>query len=389
MVSRRSRRQSPEVVAGQISEELRLIGQRLAAAGRAGDAQDVSGPLEALGDAAVAVGRSWSGSPIGYHSRVYYENLAELPPGAHFSSEWGFQDAYSNSTQGDWREYAYRDVVAEVRRRAGNPDLAAAREASNNARDALEAGRAELKSILSAYLKDNPDDLIEELRATAEKVLAGTEQQYSAAVLPNGQIMSRDMKALTDGVHVAPHLAVHAEALALEAPFTACRELAQIAERASKHIGRLSGNLPSDRKPPGEAVFIGHGRSSQWRELKDFIQDRAGLPWEEFSRVPIAGVTNIARLQEMLDASGIAFLVLTAEDEQADGSLAARQNVIHEAGLFQGRLGFMRAIVLLEEGCDEFSNIQGLGQIRFPAGRISAAFEEVRQVLEREGFLAS
>lgn len=65
--------------------------------------------------------------------------------------------------------------------------------------------------------------------------------------------------------------------------------------------------------------------------------------------------------------------------------MIARQNVIHEAGLFQGRLGFMRAIVLLEEGCEEFSNIHGLGQIRFPA----PAFEEVRQVLEREGFLAS
>jgi predicted nucleotide-binding protein len=342
----------------------------------------------ALGDAAVAASRSWSGSPIGYHSRVYYGDLAEPPPGAHFSSEWGFTEAYSNPTQGDWREYAHRDVVAEVRRRAGNPDLSAAREVSKNARDVLGGSRADIKSILSAYLKDNADDLIEELRDAAEKVMAGTEQQYSMAVLPTGQIMSRDMKGITDGVQVAPHFAVHAEVLALEAPFTACRELAQIADRASKHIGRLSGASPISPKLQGEAVFIGHGRSSQWRELKDFIQDRAGLPWEEFNRVPVAGVTNIARLQEMLDASGIAFLVLTAEDEQADGSLAARQNVIHEAGLFQGRLGFMRAIVLLEEGCEEFSNIQGLGQIRFPAGRISAAFEEVRQVLEREGFLA-
>jgi hypothetical protein len=61
--------------------------------------------------------------------------------------------------------------------------------------------------------------------------------------------------------------------------------------------------------------------------------------------------------------------------------------VTHEAGLFQGRLGFMRAIVVLEEGCTPFSNIEGLGQIRFPRGRISAAFEEVRLVLEREGLL--
>jgi len=51
----------------------------------------------------------------------------------------------------------------------------------------------------------------------------------------------------------------------------------------------------------------------------------------------------------MLDAAAFAFLILTAEDEQADGRLYARMNVVHEAGLFQGRLGFARAIVLLED----------------------------------------
>ena len=89
----------------------------------------------------------------------------------------------------------------------------------------------------------------------------------------------------------------------------------------------------------------------------------------------------------MLDSAAVALLVMTAEDETAEGKLRARENVVHEVGLFQGRLGFTKAIVLLEDGCEEFSNIQGLGQIRFPKGRISAAFEEVRHVLEREGLL--
>jgi predicted nucleotide-binding protein len=101
----------------------------------------------------------------------------------------------------------------------------------------------------------------------------------------------------------------------------------------------------------------------------------------------VAGVTNQARLGEMLEGAGIAFLVATAEDEQEDGTMVARQNVVHEAGLFQGRLGLTRAIVLLEDGCEEFSNIQGLGQIRFPEERIDATFEEVRRVLERENFI--
>lgn len=56
-------------------------------------------------------------------------------------------------------------------------------------------------------------------------------------------------------------------------------------------------------------------------------------------------------------------------------------------GLFQGRLGFERAIILLEEGCEEFSNILGLTQIRFPKGNIKAQFEEVRRILERERIL--
>jgi hypothetical protein len=137
----------------------------------------------------------------------------------------------------------------------------------------------------------------------------------------------------------------------------------------------------------GRAVFIGHGHSPLWRELKDFIADRLALPWDEFNRVSPAGITHTARLETMLDAAGIAFLVLTAEDEQTDGRVLARQNVVHEAGLFQGRLGFTRALVVLEEGCEEFSNIHGLGQIRFPAGNIAAKFAEMWEVLEREGFV--
>src|SRR5262249_12944762 len=107
----------------------------------------------------------------------------------------------------------------------------------------------------------------------------------------------------------------------------------------------------------------------------------------EFNSESVAGKSTTTRLSELLDAAGFAFLVMTGEDEQPDGKLRARENVVHEAGLFQGRLGFERAIVLLEEGCEEFSNIHGLNQIRFPKGDIAAKFEEVRVVLEREGLI--
>jgi len=145
--------------------------------------------------------------------------------------------------------------------------------------------------------------------------------------------------------------------------------------------------VPSGKSLVGTNIFIGHGHSQVWRVLKDFLKDRLGLPVDEFNRVPSAGIPTSARLSEMLDSAAFAFLIMTAEDEQTDGKVRARENVVHEVGLFQGRLGFTRAIVLLEEGCEEFSNIQGLGQIRFPKGDIAAKFEDIRAVLEREGVI--
>ena len=138
------------------------------------------------------------------------------------------------------------------------------------------------------------------------------------------------------------------------------------------------------RVTPGSRIFIGHGRSPVWRELKDFLSDRLTLSWEEFNRESTAGIATTEHLNDMLRTAAFAFLIMTAEDEHADETLHARENVIHEVGLFQGKLGLRRAIILMEEGCSTFSNIHGLTYISFPRGRIGAAFEDVRRVLERE-----
>lgn len=75
---------------------------------------------------------------------------------------------------------------------------------------------------------------------------------------------------------------------------------------------------------------------------------------------------------------------MTGEDATSQGNIRARQNVVHEAGLFQGKLGFERAIVLLEEGVEEFSNIHGIVQIRFSKGKIRETFGDVLATLRRE-----
>lgn len=131
-------------------------------------------------------------------------------------------------------------------------------------------------------------------------------------------------------------------------------------------------------------IFIGHGQDLQWKDLKDHLHEEHGFDVVAYEIGPRAGLSVKEVLQGMLNDSSIAFLVLTGEDEHADGELHARENVIHELGLFQGRVGFSRAIALLERGVKEFSNILGLNQIRFSKGNIRESFGDVVATIKRE-----
>lgn len=141
--------------------------------------------------------------------------------------------------------------------------------------------------------------------------------------------------------------------------------------------------LPQPLKTP-PTVFVGHGRSPLWRDLKDHLAEKHGYIVEAYEVGARAGHTIRDILEDMLGNASFACLVLTAEDEMADGTRRARQNVIHETGLFQGRLGFSRAILLLEDGAEEFSNMCGVQQVRFAKGSIKETFGEVLATLRRE-----
>jgi hypothetical protein len=230
-----------------------------------------------------------------------------------------------------------------------------------------------MPSLTESYIRSRSSKLAN--RHTIEK-----------SALPRGQYFTRDSHAMSQGLRVAPHQSLIAYVLSATVLRNGLDALRSTTQEAASHLTRI-GSRSAKASLIGTNIFLGHGRSPVWRELKDFIENRLHLPVDEFNSVPVAGMTTTARLSELLDATAFAFLIMTAEDEQIDGKMRARENVVHEVGLFQGRLGFTRAIVLLEEGCEEFSDIHGLGQIRFPKGSISAKFEDIRAVLEREGLV--
>ena len=346
---------------------------------------DVQEPLGRLEDAANEIGRSFSGSWLGYHANVYYKGLQPPPPGAHFSRTHGLLKRATNQTTGDWLEFGPDTIEAAIYAHAGHPDITASERLRVDAVREFDTWKLTALSVIESA--GSSDIFLARLRGSVEELPILHNSEVINADQPSGPLPSVDMVAAGQGLWTPPHISVLARVHAVQCAFAAVARLGKFARQAGLHLARRQRQVRRS-EIVGTNVFIGHGRSLVWRELKDFLQDRLYLPIDEFNRVPGAGVTNTQRLLEMMNAAAIAFLVMTGEDEQPDGQFHPRLNVIHEAGLFQGRLGFTRAIVLLEEGCEEFSNIAGLGQIRFARGNIEGAFEEIRAVLEREGLIA-
>ncbi len=141
----------------------------------------------------------------------------------------------------------------------------------------------------------------------------------------------------------------------------------------------------STRLPKG--VFISHGGNPQWHEVRDFIERECGLPTCVFESHLWSSKQVTEALQGYLEQCSFAVCVLTAEDLAEDGTRRARQNVLHEAGLFQGRHGFER-VTLLVEDCEVVPELAGLPAVRFPRGRVDTAFWQLQRMIRTQGFSA-
>lgn len=325
---------------------------------------------------------SHSGSWFATHALIYLRDFRAAGPHDFFDVEWGLLGSRMSRTHGDWiacsvkevLDFIYADVTEQDKdfsTKSGDLLLEAVNECSDRVQNAL------------AVLPDGK--LLDRAKVIASRVTRRERGRIATDII-NGALrkapsVSRDSAAVMGGRQVPPHVVERAS-------FREVSELIEITMETRKALRALislfeMSQPQEDSGARGSYVFIGHGRREDWRALKDFLEKRLGLKVEEFSRISTAGLSTRERLAEMLGNAKFSFVVLTAEDEHG-GQLYARENVVHELGLFQGRLGFLKAIAVVEEGCSEFSNIVGLRQVRFHKNDITSCFEEIRKVLERE-----
>jgi predicted nucleotide-binding protein len=121
-------------------------------------------------------------------------------------------------------------------------------------------------------------------------------------------------------------------------------------------------------------VFISHGRSPDWREVQSYIEKDLHTDTLELAQQPNRGRTVLQKLDEESDKCCFVVVVMTGDDDVVLGAPRARENVLHEIGFFQGKLGLENVCLLHEEGTNIPSNIHGLVYIPFPKGLVSASF---------------
>jgi hypothetical protein len=246
-------------------QELTDARKRLADAASMADAESIAAPLKALVEAAEKIGHAFSGSWLGYHSRVYYDGFRRPPPGANFSQEWGLDgDSYLGyGTRGNWREFDPEEVKSAIYELAKSPDLGPARTAGAEAAGVFDQAKAEVVSILEIELSQASDPFLVRFKGDLEKLEPMSSADLQQQLLPKGQIMTRDTLALGQGNQVPPHIRVATEVLSIRQSFIICRAAADICVKAASHLERKSRKkVAADRI--GTNVFIGHGRSLAW-----------------------------------------------------------------------------------------------------------------------------
>lgn len=334
------------------------------------------------------VDRSHSMSWIGDQAFLYLRDFVPRGPGDRFDASRG---RHSYHTSGDWCDYESDVVERVIFELAKVSNIAVLEDLAKRSDQTFDRCKEIALPVVDALLEANPSPSVRSVRDEISKLQSFVSVRTFARAWAPQRVMTSDYRAVSlGGFGVPHHKALEARLESIRSRQDKLRDLSRLSSHLVKYFAARSALVPAhEANAPNTRILVGHGRSLEWLDLKRFLEDRLGLKVEEFNLTSAAGKATTQRLEEMLDKCGFAFLVMTAEDSLADGKLQARQNVVHEIGLCQAKYGFNRAIILLENGCAEFSNIEGLGQIRFPKGQIVAVSEEIRKVLERERVIPS
>ena len=209
-------------------QELFEITERLQPYAEMLDAPEVKTPLDAIEAASKDVGKSFCGSWLGYHARVYYEGLVPPPPGANFSQELGLKEFRTGmGSRGNWLEHDPDQIERHVFTNAGEPDLTEIEASAKEAEKAFLSAQADIVSVLSSETDENPDAYLGRLLEDISQRELKSSGDFAEYLNPKGEIMTRDALALGHGNLLPPHLDLLTEVRSLRHAFGLCGAIAR------------------------------------------------------------------------------------------------------------------------------------------------------------------
>jgi len=217
---------------------------------------------------------------------MYYRKFARPPLNEQFNAEWGLTHPLGHYPHTNWVEVSFEQVESYVFSQSGDPDQKSITDASTRALATFQSMKGRLHSLLSIMSEKHPsDDILKELLKETGDLYVASESEIIEQLTPKHQFMTRDMKAVSQGSMTAPHLKLWAWAEFRRLPFASLQNLADIAERATDHLttAEAVGRTSTASEGAEKRVFIGHGRSVLWKDLREFLQTRLGLEYEEFN----------------------------------------------------------------------------------------------------------
>jgi hypothetical protein len=234
-----------------------------------------------LGKANAAIGKlaeAWSGSDIGYHSRLYHESLERPPLHRSFDVEWGGLHGLDG-----WAELSADDVQRLIEETVATT-VDQLDQASLSVVAQADAARQEVL-VVTAPLADAPGFERETNLITEIEQYAWEPQQRSPT--RGGYRVTRDSRAMAEGIKVPPHRVIAYRLARVEGRIDACDAFFQLALRTvrqSLQRLRAEGEVGAEAQPLDElSLVLGLVRRFHLiaRALRDRPRNRTALTMDD------------------------------------------------------------------------------------------------------------
>jgi CAP12/Pycsar effector protein, TIR domain len=134
-------------------------------------------------------------------------------------------------------------------------------------------------------------------------------------------------------------------------------------------------------------IFVGHSRSKLLTKLIAFLEDELNIKTITYDSESKEGDSITSVSEKLLNTVAFAILILTPEDETKEDKIKVHRNLVYETGLFQGKLGFKKVLILHQRGIGDLPDFTKAHSIKLIDKNIEQIFIEVKQILKSENII--